>query len=489
MRSRPACTRAGAAARRRPAARAEGVRGPRARRESTGAAIVGARHVVGQLRLASQACGHARRRSRGSPRSDGATARTAADDRSGRGSGSPRGTPPGRCPPRARCHGRRGTRRGARAASERRTVPRGRRRIRAGRPAPRRARLGLHAPPQDHTSDTTGEVHRNVYGCAIVRRSRGPLGAPSAYEAVMNRRALPGSEPRRGSGARASARRTRWRRIRGARHRRPRVAHRRGRRRLGADRQADPHRRGAAEHRDLAVRARRGGPHRRGSRHAAGRVDAVGSLACSAASSNRATPPPTRAGSWPTSRIPAAATSRRSTLAGGRIVRRTPVPGPARHVTLDWDGRSLWVALGTKAERIAVLDLIDPRRPRLRRVFAPPFPAHDVVGAPDGRHVWVTSGTRDAIAIYPLAGGRPRLLAADAPPQHVGFSDRRAFVASGADGTVRLQRLDGSRVRSIGVPRGSYNVSYGSPDVPRGRPVAVTPSLDEGTLCVLDRGM
>ena len=140
-------------------------------------------------------------------------------------------------------------------------------------------------------------------------------------------------------------------------------------------------------------------------------------------------------------------------LAGGRVVHRTPVPGPARHVTLDWDGRSLWVALGTKAERIAVLDLIDPRRPRLRRVFAPPFPAHDVVGAPDGRHVWVTSGTHDAIAIYPLAGGRPRLLAADAPPQHVGFSDRRAFVSSGADGTVRLQRLDGNRVRSIGVPR------------------------------------
>jgi hypothetical protein len=107
------------------------------------------------------------------------------------------------------------------------------------------------------------------------------------------------------------------------------------------------------------------------------------------------------------------------------------------------------------------------------------------VVAPDGRHVWVTSGSRDALAVYRLGGGAPRLLAADAPPQHVCFTERHAHVASGADGIVRLLRLDGTRVRATRVPHGSYNVTYGSPDIPRGRPAAVTPSLDQGTLCVL----
>jgi hypothetical protein len=46
------------------------------------------------------------------------------------------------------------------------------------------------------------------------------------------------------------------------------------------------------------------------------------------------------------------------------VVHRVPVPGPARHVSLDAGGRFLWTSLGTKAERIAVLDLTDTRRPR-----------------------------------------------------------------------------------------------------------------------------
>jgi DNA-binding beta-propeller fold protein YncE len=171
-------------------------------------------------------------------------------------------------------------------------------------------------------------------------------------------------------------------------------------------------------------------------------------------------------------------------LVRGTIVGRTPVPGPARHVSVDHDGRVLWTALGTRAERIAVLDLRDARRPRLRGVVTPPFLAHDVVFAPDGR-VWVTSGSRGAIARYPRGGGAPRVLTADAPPQHVGFAVRRAFVASGVDGILRVQRLDGSRERATRIPRGSYNVTFGSPPVPGGRPAVVTPSLDQGTLCVL----
>ncbi len=162
------------------------------------------------------------------------------------------------------------------------------------------------------------------------------------------------------------------------------------------------------------------------------------------------------------------------------VVHRTRVPGPARHVSIDV-GTTLWTALGSAAERVAVLDLRDPRHPRLARVFEPPFRAHDVVFAPDGGHVWVTSGARNALAVYRLAGGSPRVLATGAPPQHVAFSGSRAYVACGQNGTVQRRRLDGSPVRTTRVPHGSYNVT------PAGfvRSTVVTPSLNEGTVAVL----
>lgn len=165
------------------------------------------------------------------------------------------------------------------------------------------------------------------------------------------------------------------------------------------------------------------------------------------------------------------------------VVHRTLVPGPARHVSTD--GTTLWAALGSAAARIAVLDVREPRRPRLLRVLEPPFPAHDVVLAPDGGHAWVTSGSRNALAVYRLAGGAPRVLATGAPPQHVAFSGSRAYVACGQDGTVQRRRLDGTPVRAVRVPHGSYNVTFGSYLETFGNPAVVTPSLNEGTVAVL----
>ena len=171
----------------------------------------------------------------------------------------------------------------------------------------------------------------------------------------------------------------------------------------------------------------------------------------------------------------------------GRIVHRVRVPGPARHISVG-AGTILWTALGSAAARIAVLDLSDPRRPRLVRVFEPPFPAHDVVFAPDGGdQVWVTSGARNALALYRLNGGAPRVLATGAPPQHVAFSGSRVYVACGRDGTVQRRRLDGAPVGTARVPHGSYNVSFGS--FPAfAQPVVVTPSLNEGTVTMLSPG-
>ena len=167
-------------------------------------------------------------------------------------------------------------------------------------------------------------------------------------------------------------------------------------------------------------------------------------------------------------------------LDAARIVGRVSVPGPARHISLRRDGQELWSALGTKAARIAVLDTSAARRPKLVRTFATPFLAHDVVFAPDWGAVWVTSGSEEQIALY-LLGHAPRVLEAGAPPQHVAFGQRRAFVASGDDGTVRRHNLDGSLVREARVPHGSYNVAFFD------RVGLVSPSLGAGTVAVLDR--
>jgi DNA-binding beta-propeller fold protein YncE len=162
-----------------------------------------------------------------------------------------------------------------------------------------------------------------------------------------------------------------------------------------------------------------------------------------------------------------------------KVLWRTRVPGPARHVSISPDGRTLWTALGTAASRVAVLDTADPRRPTLLRTISPPFLAHDVVFAPDGRTVWVTSGSERRLALF--GDGRPvRILDAGTPPQHVTFAREKAFVASGDDGTVRRHRLDGELVREARVPLGSYNVTFGWNRL-------VTPSLGGGTVSLLDR--
>ncbi len=167
----------------------------------------------------------------------------------------------------------------------------------------------------------------------------------------------------------------------------------------------------------------------------------------------------------------------------GRPVARVAVGGPARHISIDPAGRTIWVSLGSKAEQVAVLDVSDPAAPRLLRRFRPPFLAHDVGIVPAGRHVWVSSGDRGALAVYDRRSGEVlRRLPADAPPQHVTFSGGNAYVASGEDGTLRVHSLrDGHVLHRTKIPLGSYNVQEAFGWI-------VTPSLDRGTFCVLDRG-
>ena len=153
----------------------------------------------------------------------------------------------------------------------------------------------------------------------------------------------------------------------------------------------------------------------------------------------------------------------------GIVLGRVALPGWPRHITIDRAGRRLWVALGSASEHVAIVETA-----RLRRVgmLTPGFAAHDVGHAPDGR-LWVTAGEARELAV---AGVRR---AADSAPQHVTFGTGRVYVTSGAAGTFRVLSSGGRVLRTTAIPVGSYNVQRGPGRV-------ITPSLDHGTLTVLD---
>lgn len=164
----------------------------------------------------------------------------------------------------------------------------------------------------------------------------------------------------------------------------------------------------------------------------------------------------------------------------GRVLAREQVGPLARHVTLDRTARTLWIALGTKAEEVAVVDVTDRTRPKLVRRFRPPFLAHDVGFAPDGRLAWISSGDRNQLAVYDVRTSR--LLArpyGDTPPQHVTFAGDFVYVTSGWSGTLRVHRVDGTPLARTVVPVGSYNVQQTMGWV-------VTPALGHGYLTACD---
>ncbi len=153
----------------------------------------------------------------------------------------------------------------------------------------------------------------------------------------------------------------------------------------------------------------------------------------------------------------------------GTVVGRERVGPRARHVSIDAAARTLWIALGSKAEEVAVIDVSVRGRPRLVRRFRPPFLAHDVGFAPDARHVWVSSGDRFELAVYDAGNGR--LLSrpsGDWPPQHVTFADGAAFVTSGWSGTLRGRT---SRSKEAIPPRASERPKTRGRRLPR-RPMS-----------------
>jgi hypothetical protein len=168
-------------------------------------------------------------------------------------------------------------------------------------------------------------------------------------------------------------------------------------------------------------------------------------------------------------------------LERGRVIHRAAIGALARHVTLDPSGRTVWAALGSSAPAVAVVDVTEPSRPRVRRRVRAPFLVHDVAFSPSGARVWVTAGRERRIAIFAAGRSRPDVvLDADEAPQHLAFGPTTAYVASGEGPSMRVHALgDGRLLRTQRVPFGSYNVTRRAGRV-------LTPSLGVGILSVLD---
>ncbi len=123
-------------------------------------------------------------------------------------------------------------------------------------------------------------------------------------------------------------------------------------------------------------------------------------------------------------------------LRARRVVGRTKVGGPVRHLSLDRSGRRLWAALGNVSPTVGFWTPPARRTRGLLGRFRPPFNAHDVGFTPGGRRVWLTSGDREQLGIFDARSGRLlKTLDGDAPPQHVTFLSDRAYVTSGDDGS------------------------------------------------------
>jgi DNA-binding beta-propeller fold protein YncE len=170
-----------------------------------------------------------------------------------------------------------------------------------------------------------------------------------------------------------------------------------------------------------------------------------------------------------------------------RVIGRVEVGSGARHISISMDGDRVVTSLGSKAPRLALVDVSRPERPRLVRTFPADDLAHDVGFSPDGEHVWISSGVDRRLAVHDARTLRPlRGVPGDAPPQHVTFdlTAKRVHVASGESGTLRTYRLgDGKLLRTRRVTIGSYNVCALDGRV-------ITPSLDDGRLTLLDsRGL
>jgi DNA-binding beta-propeller fold protein YncE len=166
---------------------------------------------------------------------------------------------------------------------------------------------------------------------------------------------------------------------------------------------------------------------------------------------------------------------------GIRIVTALYVGPEAHHLSVSPDGSRAWIALGERARTIVVVDVSKPAAPRIVARFDPGFAAHDLAFSPSGRRVWVTASNSRFVTIFDAASRRPvARVPGGAPPQHVAFGVRDAFVTSGYGSSLAIvDRTSGRVKKRVKTPYGSFNVAISGG-------LVVTSSLLNGTVTELD---
>jgi DNA-binding beta-propeller fold protein YncE len=179
-----------------------------------------------------------------------------------------------------------------------------------------------------------------------------------------------------------------------------------------------------------------------------------------------------------------------------RVDSSTFVGYGAHHLAFSPDVQRVWVALGQAARTIVILStvvstppppsspIVNPGHPHVVGRFAPGYLAHDLLFTPDGRRVWITAANRPYVGVFSARSHRLLFrVPAGAPPQHVVFAGRYAYVTSGYGGTIERVMLSTGRV----VHRA--RAPYGSFDLDAAGRYVVTSSLFRGTLAIYDRNL
>jgi len=174
-----------------------------------------------------------------------------------------------------------------------------------------------------------------------------------------------------------------------------------------------------------------------------------------------------------------------------RITATVAVGPAAHHLAFSPTERTVWVALGETAEQISTLTTVasrartparpaaDPGHPHVIGRFAPGFPAHDLAFSPDGRSVWITSATGPDVTAFSTRTHRMLFhIPVGAPPQHIVFEGRYAYLTSGYGSTIeKVSATSGKVITRAGAPYGSFELDAADGYV-------VSSSLLRGTLAV-----
>ena len=166
-------------------------------------------------------------------------------------------------------------------------------------------------------------------------------------------------------------------------------------------------------------------------------------------------------------------------LSDMRLGSTVAVGAGAHHLAFSPNEHYVWIALGESAAEVAILETADPAHPRLVGRFSPGFPAHDLSFSPDGRHVWITSAAGPDVGVF--SASTHRLLyrvPVGAPPQHIAFDGRFAYLTSGYGSTI--EKVDAATGRVIERAR----APYGSFELAAADGYVATASLLRGTLAI-----